>query len=81
MQFSKLRTNLEQVQNLSAKQFFASKEWELCYINTEQQATFFADSEAPPGAISNWESAEPRRRKLYFQVYRRQAAALENAES
>jgi hypothetical protein len=77
LNFSKLRTNLQTVQHLTASQFFASKEWELCYLSPEQQAEFFADPEAiPPGAKSNWDSAEPRRRKLYFHLLRQQADAL-----
>ncbi len=74
LQFSKLRTNLQNVSNLTAAQFFSSKEWELCYLSPQQQAEFFADTEAmPPGAKSEWDSAEPRRRKLYFHLLKQQA--------
>ncbi|NCP67051.1 pentapeptide repeat-containing protein [bacterium] len=78
LQFSKLRTNLQSVANLTAKQFFSTKEWELCYLNNAQQEAFFADTAAmPPNAKSEWDSAEPRRRKLYFHLLKQQADALD----
>jgi uncharacterized protein YjbI with pentapeptide repeats len=77
LQFSKLRTNLQTVLNLSAKQFFSTKEWELCYLSEAQQELFFSDTEnMPSGAKSDWDGAEPRRRKLYFHLLKQQADAL-----
>jgi len=69
LRFAKLRTNLQEVHNLTAPQFFSTKEWELCYLSEEQQNSFFADTDnVPSGAKDQWDSSEPRRRKLYFQL-------------
>lgn len=77
LQASKFRTNLQGVKNLTATQFFGTKEWELCYLSAEQQSRIFSDTQAmPEGAQSNWDSSEPRRRKLYFNLLRQQADAL-----
>lgn len=77
IQASKLRTNLQGVKNLTATQFFGTKEWELCYLSPEQQTLFFSDASViPEGAQSNWDTSEPRRRKLYFHLLRQQADAL-----
>ncbi len=78
LQSSKLRTNLQGVKNLTATQFFGTKEWELCYLSPEQQTLFFSNTDTiPQDAQSKWDSAEPRRRKLYFNLLRQQADALE----
>jgi|GEM_PF-6329334 len=69
----KLRTNLEAVKNIDPAQFFASKEWELCYLNPDQITAMFADpAKVPAGAKDQWDSAEPRRRKIYFQLTKNQ---------
>ena len=78
IEFSKLRTNLQGLQNLTAKQLFSTKEWDLCYLSPEQQTQFFSDTEAmPEDASMLWNSSEPRRRKLYFHLLRQQADALD----
>lgn len=78
IKFSKLRTNLQDVLNLTAEQFFSSKEWELCYLSPEQQELFFSDpSQIPSGAKEEWDSAEPRRRKLYFHLLKQAADSLQ----
>lgn len=78
LNFSKLRTNLQKVLNLSAKQFFSTKEWELCYLSQAQQDLFFANPESlPPNAQSGWDNTEPRRQKLYFHLLKQQADALD----
>lgn len=67
----KLRTNLQQVKNLSPEEFFATKEWELCFLSIAQDKAFFNDDpEAQDPHLPKWISAKIRREKLYFGIER-----------
>ena len=62
---SKLRTDVQRILHLTSEQFFASKDWELCFVSREQVHEFFAEGEADDN-WGKWSGAQPRREKLYF---------------
>jgi len=69
---AKFRTNIQEARNITAKQFFGTKDWELCFISFEQSHLFFEETEDPGDKhFSRWSSGKPRRDKLYFNIQQR----------
>jgi len=67
----KLRTNLQEVTNLQAKEFFTTKEWELCLLSQAQETAFFGEEpDEQDSRFSKWLSGKIRRDKLYFGIDR-----------
>lgn len=65
----KLRTNLQNVKNLSREEFFLTKEWDLCLLSRAQEIEFFGEVPSEQDAHYNkWNSSKIRRDKLYFGI-------------
>ncbi len=69
LKHAKFRTNIQTAKNISAQQFFSTKDWELCFINGDQMRLYFEETEDIGDAhFTKWGAGKPRRDKLYFNI-------------